>query len=533
MARVRRPVLVLVLLMIGVGVLGLPALHAPPGRDQGIFATAGLMVNEGRVLYRAIFEVKQPFILLTYAAVLRLGGVCIEAVNALDQIFRLLVMPLFYLLGARLFGRWIGVGAAACYGFMSLVLYGNFWNVSQAETFAGPLTALAFLGVLVGRDRDSPGYGCMAGAAAAAAVLFKATALLPASMVVIVPVVEGLTRRAARGRALKQVLAVAAGGFLVVIPVAVYFLAHGAVASFLEVQIGFNRFHTWRNPLLDIVSIQAVVFFLPWKCKPLGLMQTLPLLAALFMAVRGPGACRWLAFWYGLAYLTVPIQGKLWTYHYALLLPPQALLTAWCGAVVFTRATWKESRIVAALILVGLLALQAYGLGVRYLEGLPGDLARISGRMAPGDYARLPRFQVEGKQIYRTADLTAAADALRKISTPGDGMLVFGLDQTLNFLSGLLPTNRYLYSYPLVAVIPGYSKERERHRDRFIRAIQARPPRFLVLPDGPVDGLTGKAPWQQLQGFQRFKAWALARYEVGEKIGAYQIFIQKKAVNRP
>lgn len=337
MARMNRPVLVLVLLMAGVGVLGLPALHVPPGRDQGIFATAGLMVNEGRVLYRDIFEVKQPFILLTYAAVLRLGGACIEAVNALDQVFRIGVMPLFYLLGARLFNRWIGVGAAACFGAMSLVLHGNFWNVSQAETFAGPLTALAFLGVLVGRDRDSPGFGCMAGAAAAAAVLFKATALLPASLVVIVPVVEALTGRAARRRALKQVLSVAAGGFLVVAPVAVYFLAHGAVGSFLEVQIGFNRFHTWHYPLSDIARIQAVVFFRPWLCKPLGLMQTAPLLAALILAFRGPGAWRWLALWYGLAYLTVPLQGKLWIYHYALLLPPQALLTAWCGAVVFHR----------------------------------------------------------------------------------------------------------------------------------------------------------------------------------------------------
>ena len=166
------------------------------------------------------------------------------------------------------------------------------------------------------------------------------------------------------------------------------------------------------------------------------------------------------------------------------------------------------------MVLACVLVLQAFGLCARYLEGFPADLARISGRMTPGDYARLPRFQVEGKQIYRTADLTAAADALRKISTPGDGMLVFGLDQTLNF--------------------PGYSEERQRHRDRFLRAFQANPPRFVVVPDGPVDLVTGKTPWQQLQGFQQFGAWALPRYdEMGEKLGAYRIFIRKQVEKQP
>ncbi|MBN2489535.1 MAG: glycosyltransferase family 39 protein, partial [Planctomycetes bacterium] len=504
--------------------------HLPPGRDQGIFATAGLMVSEGRVLYRDIFEVKQPLLLFAYAGVLRLADAAgaaafhVEAINLLDQLVRALAIPLLYVLGARLFGRPTGLATAALFGVMGLALYGGFWNVAQAESFAGPLTALAFLAALRGRDREGWGWWGLAGAAAAAAALFKATALVPALVVALMALGLGSSGPASRRLVIRRLATGLAGGILVALPLLGYFLAHGALGDLLDVQVGFNRFHGWRQPLADIARIQAAVFVLPWWCEPRGLIQTAAAAAALVLAVRGPWPVRWLAVWYGLAWVTVPLQGKLWDYHYALLLPPQALLTAWCVRVLVGRAAWRGWRALPAAALAAVLALQLTGLAERYGADVGDDVARLTGRLGAGEYVALSRFQIEGRQIYRSRDLREAAAALRERAARGNRLMVFGLDQTLNFLSGLLPTTRYLYSYPLVLEIAGYGPERERRRREFLAAIQKRPPRFLVVPDGPIDEVTGRSPARQIEEFESFCAWALARYAPWRKIGAYAVF---------
>jgi len=233
---------------------------------------------------------------------------------------------------------------------------------------------------------------------------------------------------------------------------------------------------------------------------------------------------RWLAVWYGLAWVTVPLQGKLWDYHYALLLPPQALLTAWCVRLLVSRAVWRGLRAIPAAALAAVLALQFAGFAERYGADVGQDVAHLTGSLDAAGYVALPRFQIEGRQIYRSRDLREAAAALRERAARGDRLMVFGLDQTLNFLSGLLPTTRYLYSYPLVAEIPGYASQRTRRQEEFLRAIQECPPRFLVVPDGPIDTVTGRSPLRQIEAFEPFCAWTLARYAPWRKVGAYAMF---------
>lgn len=517
--------LALVLAMLAVAALGLPSIHVPPGRDQGIFATAGMMVADGAVLYRDVFEVKQPFILFIYAALVHaaawLGIGWVEAVNLLDQLVRLAAMPILYLLGARLFGRAAGVTAAAFFGLSSLSLYGGFWNTAQAESFAGPLTAVALLAVLRGRAGTAAWPWVLAGAAAAAAALFKATAAAPALVVVLAPW-EALARRAVR-EALVRFAWAAAGAAVVALPLALYFVASGALDDFIDVQFDFNRHHGWHYPWSDVLRIQAAVFLLPWRCAPLGLLQTAALIAALVLLIRGPGAARWIAVCYGLAWITVPAQGKLWLYHYVLLLPAQAVLTGWCVAEVTRPGAWRGIRALASAVLVATVGLGVFGLVRDYAGDAPANLARFTGRMSAEDYLARPCFQEEG-QNYRSVDLARAAAALRGRGRSGDGMMVFGLDQTLNALAGILPTTRYIYSYPLVAEIAGYAAQRTRRRAEFLAAMKRRPPRFLVVPAGPLDRVTGQTPGEKLAGFTAFFAWAREHYTEAERLGAYQVF---------
>ena len=140
----RRDLLALSGIALLTALLSLPSLPVPFGRDQGIFATAAQMVRDGKTLYRDVFEVKQPYTHLAYAAAFALFGERMSAVNLLDLIWRVASLVPFWLLGRRLLGGAGGLLSALLYGLLSTAVYDRFWQIAQAETFAAPLTALAF-----------------------------------------------------------------------------------------------------------------------------------------------------------------------------------------------------------------------------------------------------------------------------------------------------------------------------------------------------------------------------------------------------
>ncbi len=503
-----------------VGGLGLLGLHMPAGRDQGIFATAGLMLGDGAVLYRDVFEVKQPLILFLYHWAFSIAGrVSPEVVNAVDAILRVAALPVFYVLGARLHGRAGGLVAAAVFGLMSVAVFGDFWDVAQAETFAGVLLAAAFLAVL-GGPRGPWAWG-LAGALVAASTLFKATAALP-GLAIVAGVVVGLDGGAGR-RVAARLGALAIGAACVVGPVIGYFAANGALDALVEVQVRFNRYHAWQYDWADASRIHGIVLFVPWLCEPAGLSQTAALVVAAWLAWRGPASGRVLALWWALAWLTIPIQGKLWQYHYALVLPPQALLIAWWLTTI-VRDGWRGPRLVGAIAGALLIGYQTVGIARDHAVRWGDDIARVTGSMPATDYVALPRFAIGGGQHYESVAIERAAAWLRERAAPGDTMMVLGLDQAVNFRSRLLPPTRYIYTYPLVARIPGYEAERDRHRTRFLEAIDRTPPRFLVVPEGPVDIASGKTPAGQLSDFVALREWALTRYHPTTVIGPYTIF---------
>lgn len=517
-----RATAMLVLAAIGfvVGALGMLGLHMPAGRDQGIFATAGLMLGDGAVLYRDVFEVKQPLILFLYHWAFSLSGrASPEVVNAVDAIVRVAALPVFYAIGARLHGRVGGLVAAAVFGLMSVAVFGDFWDVAQAETFAGVLLAGAFLAVIGGPR--GPCAWALAGALVAAAAMFKVTAVLP-GLAIVAAVVVGLDGGGVR-RLGARLGALAVGAALVVGPVIGYFVAHDALDALIDVQLRFNRYHAWQYDWRDASRIHGIVLFVPWLCEPAGLGQTAALVAAAWLAWRGPTRGRLLALWWALAWLTIPIQGKLWQYHYALVLPPQALLIAWWLTAI-ARDLWRGPHLAGAWLGVLLIGFQTVGIARDHASRWGEDIARWTGRTAAADYVALPRFAVGGGQHYESDAIERAAEWLRAHAAPGDAMMVLGLDQTLNFRSRLLPPTRYLYTYPLVARIPGYEAERDRHRARFLGAIDRAPPRFLVVPAGPVDIESGKTPAGQLTDFDALRDWALARYHPATVIGPYTIF---------
>ena len=497
----------LALLPIGAGValLSLPTLLVPLGRDQGIFATAGAMVRDGKTLYRDVFEVKQPYVHCAYALAFSLFGERAWAPALLDLLWRLAALIPFWLLGRRLFGAAGGALVAALYGLLSTALYDRFWQFAQAETFAAPLTAL---GVWLHLSAPgAPARALLCGAAFGAAAGFKATALLPLAAV--------LGHLALRRRFLALALA-PAGVALSWAPFAIHLLARGAVRDFLDVQWEFNRFHAaaGSGALLPKLALQAWLFLNP--ATPLSF--TLSLVGAGLALTARRRELGVIVAWWALAYATVPLQGKFWHYHFLMALPPHVLLVAH----FLREATgWMErGPRLAGFAAIGLVSISAATTVQAWASGHETAIRRALGRLDRAAF--LEGFRSELGD-YRAADVDAVARLVRERTGPEERVLVFCLDQTINFLSLRRPPTRFLYDYPLTLEAPGYEALRERFRAEFVRELRAAPPRMIVTARGDVNPIEPEDSLTSLQKFEAFAVFVRERYRPAATIGAYLV----------
>jgi 4-amino-4-deoxy-L-arabinose transferase-like glycosyltransferase len=95
--------------------LAAPVLTYPLGRDQGVFATIGRGILNGRVPYVDLWDAKPPAVFYVYAGAIRLFGPTEWAVRVID----LLLFPgmgvALYWLALRLAGRRVGVLAVLAF----------------------------------------------------------------------------------------------------------------------------------------------------------------------------------------------------------------------------------------------------------------------------------------------------------------------------------------------------------------------------------------------------------------------------------
>lgn len=497
----------LALLPIGglVALLSLPTLLVPLGRDQGIFAAAGAMVRDGKTLYRDVFEVKQPYVHCTYALAFSVFGERAWAPALTDLLWRLAALVPFWLLGRRLFGAGGGALAAALYGLLSTALYDRFWQFAQAETFAAPLTALGlWLHV------SAPGASLRAllcGVAFGAAAGFKATALLPLAAV--------LGHLLLRRRFLALVL-VPAGVAAAWAPFAAHLVARGAVRDFLEVQWEFNRFHAaaGSGALLQKLGLQAWLFLNP--ATPLSL--TLSLVGAGLAVAGRRRELGVIVAWWALAYATVPLQGKFWHYHFLMVLPPHVVLVA---HFLREAAGWMQrGPRGAGLVAIGLVSLSAAATVQAYAAGHETAIRRALGRLDQASFLQAYRSDLGD---WRAADVDAVARLVRERTRPEERVLVFCLDQAINFLSGRRPPTRFLYDYPLTLEAPGYGPLRERFRAEFLRDLRAAPPRMIVTARGDANPIEPEDSLTALQRFEAFATFVRERYRPAATVGNYVV----------
>ncbi len=400
----------------------------------------GREVWQGLLPYRDLFEHKPPGVLFAFAAAHLLDGGAGWALGVLDVLAALLTA---WLLGqAVTLGRpgpsWQGPLVAGLYLLAGRSeVFGGWWTRLQPEVLQDLAVAAAlFAGV---RQRWAA-----AGAALTAALTLKFTyiGLWP---------LWALWALWAAGPAgvLRLHLGIAAPALALGLLAA----ATGALAPMFDAVVRFNLLHAGVSRLGAADLLEQTLL----AARHLGL--SLPLvvvggaiggaieLAALRRTVP-PGAAvmpRWLLpLLLAAALLQTFIQGKLWKHHMIpVMLPLAAMAGPLVAAAMARAAPSRRRRWLLGLALVSLC-----------LPSLAMSGAAWWRRLAPGGHVAMLARYVDTPSHFSALQVTAIGLRLGQLASPQDRLLVIGFEPGLYLESGLRPGSRWLYDYPLVAVLP-------------------------------------------------------------------------------
>src|SRR5215472_14076575 len=125
---VRRPIAlppylpwaILGLVMICVWVARIRLLQIPLERDEGEYAFAGQLLQQGIPPYKEAFNLKFPGVYGAYALMMTLLGQTIAGIHVGLLLLNAGTVALVYLLGRRVFSHTAGIAAAAAYALLSV-----------------------------------------------------------------------------------------------------------------------------------------------------------------------------------------------------------------------------------------------------------------------------------------------------------------------------------------------------------------------------------------------------------------------------
>jgi len=456
--------------------LGLPTLIIPFATDQVWFALGARTILDGDQLYRAFWDQKPPLIYLLYAVPFALGGEHMEAVRVFDLLNVALAMAGVFLLGRRFFSERAGVFASGLYAFAYLA-----WtapsDLAETEGFMAAPLAFAFALYLPDDTReDAPLRALTAGLLLSIAFLFKAPALL---FLLGLPVAEVLLRRegswstaGAAGR-----MALAALGFAV-LPVALvlYMAVGGVLDDFLDIQRNYTAHYNAYRYAPAGMSHARFVLDATSEFITGAAFLVVPAAGAVLFAFFRRGEARAVALLAAMTLLGVAgiwWQGKMFSYHWLVLLPLLALLAGYALDQLGVQfQTLARPRTIGGwtVLAVGLIVLAYPALRDTY------DDYRVLVRYMDGS---MSRRDVEAHYHPLYTQNHQLVDYVRTHSEEDDRVFVWGLWPQVYFWLDRPLLDRFLVNSGLRATWAPDS-----WRNELMEDLTASPPRFFAVAYG-------------------------------------------------
>jgi len=506
----RRHLISLLFLTLILVASALPILTYPLGRDQGEFATMGRGLLDGKAPYTDLWNPKPPAIFVVYSLINRLFGENPWAIRLIDLFQFPILAAAVYWLGWRLHRPLTGLIAVAVVG--TLYFSESFWTLSQNDGVALVPMGLAAALTLKTLDAQHPSrWAFLAGLSAGVVMWFKYPFALFVGALVVAQIVN---RRGAWERLIKDAVAFAAGGLLVLGAGAAILHAHGALAAMIDsarVTSGYTRLSypslfqevTWRQAFTDRWSHWGLL--LPWVL----------IWPAINRHAVLPAAARIAWLWLTSAVLILIVQAKGYDYHWLPILPPAALIAAHSVSLLIEAAPPLISRrVLGAGAIAGLIC-------VEWLAIWPGSLGYLTGQQD-----RMVYYDGFRGGDFSAAESQQVADYLRVRAVYGDSLFVYGFRTEIYFLTGLRPATRFIFQFPLVG--SWYPAAwRQENADVLWAAL---PPYVLVLQGDYMPWVTGRDLDSNslLQEDTELNNWLIHNYTFETQIGGFLIWKRKR-----
>lgn len=464
----------------------IPNLSYPIGRDQASFLVIGEGLLKGLRLYRDLWDIKPPGIFFLYAMLAKLFSHVDWSVGLIDILWLLLISCCIFCFVER----YLGKVAAAIAVVVNAAWHceNGYLDAAQPECF---LILLVFAGyfLVAGGGRWQPARDLLAGSCLGAAFWLKYNALAFLPLLVVFPYVDwsGLDLRPRRlklltpWRAWLARVALLLAGLLIAMAVVVAYLClTGSWASFRAGHLAIVPQYATvpeQTPHFWIVAAARALLGLGWwtvlatgaailTAEEGDLSRLLPVLTAAAMGFAVTASQ--LRFFPYTFETTYPFLAAIWGYL------ALKIYESVRGLAQQPDRRWMArplAGVLLAIIIVGPLRSELITITRRYR-----DLAWWCSD-SRDFFARYPELRSSIEQLEGQAQVI---DYLRRLSSPGDGMFVWGTAPLIYYMTGLHPPTRFVVTnHPLISPWGPL-----KWRDELVRDLEKSPPAFLVVARG-------------------------------------------------
>jgi hypothetical protein len=301
----------------------------PAGADQGLNATLGHGLVQGRLLYADMWDQKPPGVYVAYALAELAVGYGPQQFFVLNLLGWTVALLGLYQSGKLLVGKSAGLGAGLIWAF--LVVLPEWFTQPNAEVFISAAMAWSYFALLRLSSRPRWGWACAFGAAVGLASMFKPTIFAAAGLMGVGYIAGSWRQNGNPWLAARHMLAVAGVSLALWAACLSLFWYQGSLGDFYDTVVLYNR-HYSGNMLHNIAHIRYLTY------RNYLLLVILPCLLIPFVSrVQASQAQRsgWLALagWGAGCAIAIALTGHWYMHYYQLWMPVYALAA---GALLMT-----------------------------------------------------------------------------------------------------------------------------------------------------------------------------------------------------
>ncbi|MGA8182079.1 MAG: glycosyltransferase family 39 protein [Terriglobia bacterium] len=471
--------------MAVVFILSLPNLQYPIGRDQATYCVIAENLLKGKHLYRDLWDNKPPGIFYLYVPIVQLLGRATWLVGAVDLVCVLAAAFATFCFCRRYLGPQAGAVAAVLYAYWHNRK--GYINAAQPEVFMVLFVFAAFF--LLARDGPRPKWRSFtAGLALGAAFWIKYNALVFLPLVVFLPYLD--TRR----------LDLPSPRLSLTLPWRAWFartavLLAGLAATIAGVLAGFRFSGAWPAmkevqfqvlPRYGAMVVERTPHYFLWALHQvnfnLGTWPEAGVALALLIAWRCRDFRRSAPIFIAAAsgFLVTASQARFNAYSFETFFPFLAMLWAYAAVEIFegfrtlsrqfSRRGWAAARVGVWLVFINCVYFPLPAPAMRQVERYQG-LRKWwrNPEESYGSYWWSLGIEHLGGEFQTVR-------YLKKHSSPGDEVYVWGTAPLIYFLSGRECPSRFVSNIGLVSDWAPAA-----WRDELVQTLKARRPRFIIV----------------------------------------------------